>query len=122
MAGSPKRDINDMVSRRRSTITAHQQGAHVCYAGPHVDARGVVARWIRPSRWLDQATLAGIDCVAILTEHSAFDYDAIAAAAPLVVDTRNAIKQTHPHVFKLGAPQPAHAATYQPAGASDQAA
>jgi UDP-N-acetyl-D-mannosaminuronate dehydrogenase len=67
-------------------------------------------------------TCTGIDERKILTEHSAFDYDALAATAPLVVDTRNAIKQTHPHVFKLGAPQPAHAATYRPAGASDRAA
>jgi hypothetical protein len=56
--------------------------------------------------------------VAILTEHSAFDYDAIVAAAPLIVDTRNAIKQMHPHVFKLGAPQPAHAEAFVPAGAA----
>ena len=32
------------------------------------------------------------------------DYEALAAAAPLVVDTRNAIKHRYPHVFRLGAP------------------
>jgi UDP-N-acetyl-D-mannosaminuronate dehydrogenase len=57
--------------------------------------------------------------VAILTDHRAFDCDAIVAAAPLVVDTRNAIK--HPHVLKLGAPQLMHAEPWQPA-ASNQAA
>jgi len=69
-------------------------------------------------------TCTGIDVDdrKIVTEHSAFDYDALVTAAPLIVDTRNVIKHTHPHVFKLGAPQPAHAATYRPAGASDQAA
>jgi UDP-N-acetyl-D-mannosaminuronate dehydrogenase len=64
--------------------------------------------------------LAGVDGVAILTDHRAFDYDAIVAAVPLVVDTRNAIKQPHPHVFKLGAPQLMHAEPWQPA-ASNQA-
>jgi UDP-N-acetyl-D-mannosaminuronate dehydrogenase len=48
--------------------------------------------------------LAGVDCVAILTDHSSIDYASIAAAAPLVVDSRNAIKSRHPHVFRLGAP------------------
>ena len=46
------------------------------------------------------------DCVAIVTDHKAFDYDAIVAEADIVVDTRNAIKQRHPHVFRLGAPHP----------------
>ena len=68
------------------------------------------------------ATLAGVDCVAILTDHSAIDYDTLVAAAPLVVDTRNAIKQAHPHVFRLGAPQPAHAARWRPAAPPRQAA
>ena len=56
---------------------------------------------------LDPATLANVDGVAILTDHTGFDYDAIVEAAPLVVDTRNAVKRPHPHVFRLGAPQPA---------------
>ena len=33
-----------------------------------------------------------------------FDYDLIRTHAPLIVDSRNAIKGTYPHVFKLGAP------------------
>jgi UDP-N-acetyl-D-glucosamine dehydrogenase len=60
--------------------------------------------------------------VAILTDHSAFDYRTLVATAPLIVDTRNAIKETRPHVFKLGAPQPEHAAVWTGTGASDEAA
>jgi hypothetical protein len=44
--------------------------------------------------------------VAILTDHSAIDYDALVAQASIVIDTRNAIKGTYPHVFRLGAPKP----------------
>ena len=36
------------------------------------------------------------------------DYAALVAEADLIVDTRNAIKEPHAHVFKLGAPRPAH--------------
>ena len=32
------------------------------------------------------------------------DYDAIVKHAPVVVDSRNAIRTRHPHVFKIGAP------------------
>jgi UDP-N-acetyl-D-glucosamine dehydrogenase len=32
------------------------------------------------------------DCVVIVTDHSAYDYAAIVAHAPLVVDTRNATR------------------------------
>jgi UDP-N-acetyl-D-mannosaminuronate dehydrogenase len=64
------------------------------------------------SSTLDPAVLAEVDCVAILTDHRIVDYQALAAAAPLVVDTRNAIKSRHPHVFRLGAPQPPHAVAW----------
>src|SRR5439155_1373881 len=85
------------------------------YPGPGLGGHDLAALPI------DAATLAGVDCVAILADHSAFDYDALVAAAPLIVDTRNAIKPPHPHVFKLGAPRMLRAETWQPA-TSDQAA
>ena len=43
-------------------------------------------------------------CAVIVTDHRAFDYDAIVRHARLVVDSRNAVKRAAPHVFKLGAP------------------
>jgi len=122
-----KRDINDVRESPALDVMGllHQQGARVCYADPYVPtlpARSWLGGHELESLPLDASTLAGIDCVAILTDHRSFDYDTLVAAAPLIVDTRNAIKQTHPHVFKLGAPQPAHAATWLPAPASDEAA
>ena len=102
----------------------HQKGAQLCYADPHVpslQARAWPGGYDLAAVPIAASTLAAVDCVAILTDHSAFDYDAIVAGAPLVVDTRNAIRQPHPHVFKLGAPQTLRAETWQPA-TSDQAA
>jgi UDP-N-acetyl-D-mannosaminuronate dehydrogenase len=52
--------------------------------------------------------LASFDCVAILTDHQSIDYASVADSAPLVVDTRNAIKIRRPHVYRLGAPQSGH--------------
>ncbi len=40
----------------------------------------------------DEAAMAKADCVAIVTAHSGFDYQALAEKAPLFVDTRKALK------------------------------
>ena len=41
---------------------------------------------------MQDAVAAGCDCAVIVTDHKAFDYPAIVASFPLVVDTRNALK------------------------------
>ncbi len=44
------------------------------------------------------------DCVAIITDHKVYDYDAILAEARLIVDTRNALGnkgRNHPNVVRL---------------------
>ena len=53
---------------------------------------------------LTDAALAAADCVVIVTDHKAFDYRQVVTQASLIVDSRNAVKAAHPHVFKLGAP------------------
>ena len=40
----------------------------------------------------DEAALAKADCVVIVTDHSGFDYKDLLDKAPLIVDTRNALK------------------------------
>ena len=103
-------------SRPRSTSWAllHEKGARVSYVDPFVptlSARAWPGGYDLHSTPLDPATLAGFDCVAILTDHRTVDYKTLVAAAPLIVDTRNTIKQPHPHVFRLGAPSPAAVAS-----------
>ena len=107
-----KRDIDDMRESPSLDVMAllHQKGAKVRYADPYVPA-------LSGRAWhggIDLATealtpdaIAAADCVAILTEHRTVDYDMVLRSAKLVVDTRNAIAGTHPHVIKLGAPAPA---------------
>jgi UDP-N-acetyl-D-glucosamine dehydrogenase len=58
---------------------------------------------------MTRGNIAQYDCVVIVTDHKAFDYAALLEEADLIVDTRNAIKQPHPNVFKLGAPRTASA-------------
>jgi len=85
----------------------HQKGGKVSYHDPYVQAlpaRDWPGGTDLTSVPLTPAILASADCVAIISDHRVFDYEAIARQARLVVDTRNAIKSSHPHVFKLGAP------------------
>ena len=106
-----KRDIDDMRESPALDIMGllHAKGAQVAYADPYVPE-------VHGREWpggfdiravdLTRGAIAEYDCVVIATEHKAFDYAALVAEAELIVDTRNAIKEPHPHVFKLGAPRP----------------
>ncbi len=104
-----KRDIDDMRESPALDVMAvlEQKGALVSYADPYVatiPARDWPGNRDLESVALTPETLRAADCVVILTDHRAFDYDALVSHARLVVDSRNAIKRPHAHVFKLGAP------------------
>jgi UDP-N-acetyl-D-glucosamine dehydrogenase len=109
---SYKRDIDDFRESPALDVMAEleRKGARVIYHDPyvpHVAAREwSVGREIT-SVPLTQAALRDADCVVILTDHRVFDYDAIRRQARLIVDTRNAIGASAPHIFKLGAPSAA---------------
>ena len=104
-----KRDVDDLRESPALDILhlLRRRGAEVAYVDPYVPemAAGVWGgdRTLRTSA-AAASTFMASDCVVIVTDHSAFDYDALVASAPLVVDTRNAIKARHPHVFRLGGP------------------
>jgi hypothetical protein len=70
-----------------------ERGAQTAYHDPFVAeiprTRAYGALMGRRSVALDAETLAGFDAVLIATDHDAVDYAAIAAHAPLIIDTRN---------------------------------
>jgi UDP-N-acetyl-D-glucosamine dehydrogenase len=86
-----KRDIEDMRESPALDVLLllKRRGGIVSYCDPHV-----------PALRLDDGTLKSVpetaateaDCVVIVTDHKAFDYAALVARAPLIVDTRNALK------------------------------
>ena len=105
-----KRDIDDVRESPALDVMAvlHAEGREGQLPRSLRAARCPARDWpggfdLRPSP-LTPETLRGSDCVVIITDHRVFDYDPITRHARLVVDTRNAIKSAHPHVFKLGAP------------------
>jgi UDP-N-acetyl-D-glucosamine dehydrogenase len=111
-----KRDIDDIRESPALDVMSllHRKGARVSYADPHVP-RLSGKYWAGTIDLLAVAlspeTAAAHDCVVILTDHRQFDYAMLARSADLIVDTRNAVHGRYPHVFRLGAPQPAAAAT-----------
>ncbi len=110
-----KRNIDDMRESPALDVMhlLEGKGATVEYADPYVPAvhaREWSGRRDIKAVQLTHGALKQYDCVVIVTDHTTFDYDAMVAEADLIVDTRNAIKTRHPHVFRLGAPRPEPAA------------
>jgi UDP-N-acetyl-D-glucosamine dehydrogenase len=92
-----KKDVDDLRESPSLKIIEllQRRGAQVGYNDPyfpqlhkmrHYDYSHMRSADIAPK------SLAGYDCVLIATDHSAYDYQGIVDAAPLVVDTRNATR------------------------------
>jgi UDP-N-acetyl-D-glucosamine dehydrogenase len=67
----------------------HKRGAKVSFHDPYVEAVTLNGDVLRRSE-LTRKAVSSSDCVAILTPHSAYDFDWIAAHARLIFDARNA--------------------------------
>jgi UDP-N-acetyl-D-glucosamine dehydrogenase len=109
-----KRDIDDMRESPAMDVMGllAARGAQVSYADPYVPevhGREWAGGYDIKAVDMTRGSIRQYDCVVIVTDHKAFDYDALLDEADLIVDTRNAIKQPHPNVFKLGAPRAASA-------------
>jgi UDP-N-acetyl-D-glucosamine dehydrogenase len=78
---SPALDIIHLLTRR---------GAVVTYSDPHVPELRVDGFSLSAEPMLPAVTTA--DCAVIVTNHTAFDYEALLAQAGLIVDTRNALR------------------------------
>ncbi|MGH7508307.1 MAG: nucleotide sugar dehydrogenase [Gemmatimonadales bacterium] len=87
-----KRDIDDIRESPALDIIRllEGQGARVTYFDPHVPRFREDGREFH-SVELTPDAVAAVDCVMIVTDHSAVDYRMIKQRAKLVVDTRNAI-------------------------------
>ena len=82
-------------------LLLEERGARLSYSDPYVprlSQKTLVLDSIDP----DEALRGGIDCAVITTDHAGFDHEDIARRAPVVVDTRNALKGVErDNIFKL---------------------
>ena len=100
-----KPDIDDLRESPALDVIGllEQKGAHVKYHDPfipHFDHEGLAMTAVSDL----MAEVRAADCVVIITNHKAYDYDAILENAKVIVDTRNALGdrgRTHPKVVRL---------------------
>jgi UDP-N-acetyl-D-glucosamine dehydrogenase len=87
-----KRDTNDVRESPAVSIleALKEKGASICYADPYVPSITIKGQTLKAVP-LSAELLQSMDCVAILTDHAAFDYALIGQSAPLIFDTRNAL-------------------------------
>jgi len=89
---SPAIDIAKMLVQRGGTVT---------YSDPYVPV--LEEGSFRLAEMPEQTALEhGFECAVITTDHKKFDYAALVKRAPVVVDTRNALKgYPDRHIFRL---------------------
>jgi UDP-N-acetyl-D-glucosamine dehydrogenase len=107
-----KRDIDDMRESPALDVMGLllDRGASIAYADPFVPevfGREWSGGYDIKAVDLTRGSIRQYDCIVIVTDHKAFDYKALLEEGDLIVDTRNAIKERHPNVFRLGAPRAA---------------
>lgn len=104
-----KKDIDD--PRESPSFDLIQRllikGAIVTYNDPYISTLPKMRHWpdipAMESHELTPTYLSEQDCVLIVTDHSAYDYEFILKHASLIVDTRNAmsaVSDTHGKVWK----------------------
>jgi UDP-N-acetyl-D-glucosamine dehydrogenase len=89
-----KKDIDDIRESPAIDVIRllERRGALVSFHDPHVRVLREDGMELT-SVPLDPQTLAQSDCVIIVTDHSAVDYGMVAQHAPIVVDTRRALRR-----------------------------
>jgi len=100
---SYKRDVGDIRESPALKVIDRLQrkGAEVTYHDPYVERlhHGGTDLASTP---LTDAILAATDCVLILTHHQCLPWERIVASAPLIVDTRNALRgYREAHIVRL---------------------
>jgi UDP-N-acetyl-D-glucosamine dehydrogenase len=98
-----KRDTSDIRESPAIEILRglHQKGANLCYSDPYIPSLQLNGKLVK-SVDLTPAVLESTDCVVVLTDHSAFNYAMVAAHGPLIIDTRNALRDfSSPRIVRL---------------------
>jgi len=95
-----KADVNDMRESPALRVIELliEEGAQVAYHDPHVPH---LAKKGLSSVDLDPELLRDVDAVAVVTPHSAVDWEMISREAPLIVDFRNVVPANDGKVWRL---------------------
>ena len=99
---SYKKDISDTRESPALDIIRllQEEGAEVSYSDPY-NPELKLDRAVLRSLELTPDNLRSFDCVVVVTDHRAFDYDLIARESSLIVDCRNALPKGAGNVIKI---------------------
>jgi UDP-N-acetyl-D-glucosamine dehydrogenase len=92
-----KRDVDDTrhsPALKVMELLLQENARKISYNDPHVPSVEVDSQLFK-SVPITKALLSSVDCVAITTDHSEYDYPMIVRHSKLVVDTRNATRDLH---------------------------
>jgi UDP-N-acetyl-D-glucosamine dehydrogenase len=86
-----KRDIDDVRESPALDVIhlLQKRGAQVVYSDPYVAEIRIDGSVLTA---VPETAVGDADCVAIITDHKAFDYPGLVKNSKLIVDTRNALK------------------------------
>jgi UDP-N-acetyl-D-glucosamine dehydrogenase len=96
-----KRDIDDMRESPALDVLLllAKRGAKLSYSDPHVPVLRLDGLTLHAT---PEEAVKDADCAVIITDHSAFNYDALVNRAKLIVDSRNALKgRRSPNIVRL---------------------
>jgi len=88
-----KKNVGDMRESPALDVIEHliRRGASVTYSDPYVPSFKTDGHTFT-AIGTAEALAAKPDCVVITTDHDVFDYKALVAKAPLIMDARNALR------------------------------
>jgi UDP-N-acetyl-D-glucosamine dehydrogenase len=91
-----KRDIDDVRESPALDVLSllHERGANIVYNDPYVPHLRLEGEHKMDSTAYSTELLESADCVVIVTDHNAYDWQHVVDHSKLIVDTRHAI---HPH-------------------------
>ncbi len=96
-----KKDVSDMRESPALDILQllHRRGAELSYTDPYVPMLKEGPLCLQS---IAEDKVERVDCAVIATDHTAFNYAAMATRFPLIVDTRNALKgNPAKNIFRL---------------------
>ena len=97
-----KRDVSDVRESPALDVIGllEDMGAVVSYSDPLVPRLRFESR-VMEAVPMEEAAAAA-DCVVLITDHSGVDYKALVELAPLIIDTRNRLRDyAAPHILRL---------------------
>ena len=91
---SYKKDVSDLRESPSLDVIRllQEKGAKVSYCDPYVPVIHMDSGPVMKAVPLNEKALKSADCVAVITDHSHFNYQWVVDQSSLVVDTRNATK------------------------------